>query len=131
MDVNLATALTVRLALPCMLEAVAVIVATPAAMPVATPVASMDATAALEDFHRAEAVRSFIVPSEQCPVALKGCCARAFPDVEDGLTTTEVRLAPLLALLTVRLAVPCMLEAVAVIVAAPAATPVATPAASM
>jgi hypothetical protein len=56
--------LTVRFALPCMLEAVAVMVAKPAATPVATPVASMDATAALEDFHCANAVRSFVVPSE-------------------------------------------------------------------
>ena len=62
--IKLATALTVRFALPCMLEAVAVMVATPAAMPVATPMASMEATAALEDFHCADAVRSFVVPSE-------------------------------------------------------------------
>ena len=64
MAVKLAMALTVRFALPCMVEAVAVMVMTPAAMPVATPVASMDATVALEDFHCANAVRSFVVPSE-------------------------------------------------------------------
>ena len=64
MAVKLAMALTVRFALPCMLEAVAVMVARPAATPVATPAASMDATAALEDFHCANAVRSFVVPSE-------------------------------------------------------------------
>jgi hypothetical protein len=64
MAVKLATALTVRFALPGMPEAVAVMVATPAATPVATPVASMEATAALEDFHCADAVRSFVVPSE-------------------------------------------------------------------
>jgi phosphosulfolactate phosphohydrolase-like enzyme len=129
MAVNLTLALTVRFALPCMLEAVAVIVATPAATPVATPVASMDATAALEDFHCADVVRSFVVPSEKCPVAVKGCLAPAFTDVEDGLTTTEVKLA--VGLLTVRFALPCMFEAVAVMVATPAVTPLATPVASM
>ena len=64
-EVKLALALlTVRFALPCMLEAVAVMAATPVATPVATPAASMDATAELEDFHCANAVRSFVVPSE-------------------------------------------------------------------
>jgi hypothetical protein len=64
-EVKLALALlTVRFAFPCMLEAAAVMVVTPAVMLVATPVASMEATAALEDFHCADAVRSFVVPSE-------------------------------------------------------------------
>lgn len=63
---------TVRVAVPCTVADLAVIVAVPGATPLASPVASIDATLVLEELHCAVAVRSFVVPSENRPVAVNG-----------------------------------------------------------
>ena len=62
-------------------------------MPVAIPAGVMDAVPESEEAHCAEAVRSFELPSEYMPVALKETWAETDTDVELGVTETLAKVA--------------------------------------
>ena len=81
---------TVKLAVPFTVEEVAVMVVLPAAMAVASPVASMEATKTFAELPFTDEVTSFVVPSENCPMAVKRCFAPAVTDTTEGLTVTAV-----------------------------------------
>jgi hypothetical protein len=63
-------------------------------MPVATPAALIAAVPESEEAHCAEDVRSFELPSEYLPVALKETCADTETDVALGVTEMEDKTIP-------------------------------------
>jgi hypothetical protein len=117
------TAVTVNVADPLIVPEVAVIVADPGAMVVAKPLPLMVAMEVAEDVQVAVPVRFLVVPLLYVPVAVN-CCV--FPTAREGaagVTAMEVNTAAE----TVRVAVPLILEEVAVTVTVPGATPFANP----
>jgi hypothetical protein len=65
-------------------------VAVPAAIPVATPGVLMAATLVFEELHCAVDVRSWVVPSEYVPMALKETVAETATEAGFGETETPV-----------------------------------------
>ena len=117
------TAVTVNVAEPLIVPEVAVIVADPGAMVVAKPLPLMVAIEVAEDVQVAVPVRFLVVPLLYVPVAVNCCVFPTASEGAAGVTAMEVNTAAE----TVRVAVPLILEEVAVIVTVPGATPFANP----
>ncbi len=115
--------LTVRTVLPETVPEVAVMVELPAPMTVARPLLLMVATDVVEEFQVTCAVISWVVPSENVPVAVN--CWVTPPGMIGlaGVTAMEDKVPEV----TVRVALPEIVPEVAVMVAVPAAMAVARP----
>jgi hypothetical protein len=114
---------TVRVVLPEVLPELAVTVVVPKATAVARPLLLTVATAGFDEFQVTWEVRSWVVPSENVPVAAN-CWVVCRVMLEPvGVTDIEDRVADV----TVRFVLPEMLPEVAVTVVVPTATAVARP----
>jgi hypothetical protein len=114
---------TVRVVLPERLPEVAVMVVVPVVTGVARPLALTVATAGFDELQVTWEVRSWVVESENVPVAVNCWVACRIMLVSVGVTAIEDRVAEV----TVRVVVPEILPEVAVMVVVPAATAVASP----
>ena len=114
---------TVRVVLPEIGPEVAVMVELPATRAVASPLLSTEATDVLDELQVTDVVISWVVPSENVPVAVSCWVDPADRLGLAGVTAMEDR-APVL---TVRVVLPDIVPEVAVIVAVPAETAVARP----
>lgn len=116
--------MTVRFAVPDLPFDVAVISDVPALMPVATPDAETDAISGLPEDHTDVPVILAVVPSLKVPVARKACVPpMAILDVA-GVTAIDTSDA---GTVTVKVALPDLPFALAVMRVLPAATPIAVP----
>ena len=115
--------LTVRVVLPDTVPEVAVMVVVPVAMAVARPLLLTVATDVLDELQMTWAVISWVVPSENVPVAVNCWVAPPAMLGSVGVTATEDRVPEV----TVRVVLPEIVPEVAVMVAVPAAMPVARP----
>jgi len=118
---------TVRAAVPAIPSAVAVIVASPAPTPVASPFASTVATMSSELDH-VISTSDIAVPSSVTAMASNCCVSPASIVASNGLTVTvAITGGSGGGSITVRVAMPDTLSAVAVIMTSPGPTPVARP----
>lgn len=95
----------------------------PRLVPVASPLVVIDAMLGADEFHTTVLVMSCIVPSENVPVAVKGCSTPSGMEMLIGASATDVSAA----FVTVRFATPETLPDVAVIVELPGVNPFAVP----
>ena len=100
------------------------ICAVPAATPVARPVLEIVATAGASELQVAEAVTSWVLPSENVPVSVNCCVAPAAKLDPLGLMATETSVAAV----TTIVDCPVMPASCASMLAVPCETPVASPA---
>jgi hypothetical protein len=104
---------------------VAPIVEVPAARALAKPLAVIVAVAGVAELQATLAVRFWVLPSLNVPVAVNCCVSPLATDGLTGVTAIDCRVAAA----TVRVVEPVTTPDVAVIVEVPTATPVAKPAA--
>jgi hypothetical protein len=116
---------TVSMAAPCTVPAVAVIVVLPTIMPLARAAALIVATEGADELHVTDAVKACVLRSLYVPVAANCCVSPAAIEDLTGVTVTEARTGEV----TVSTAAPCMLPEAAVIVVLPTIMPLARPAA--
>ena len=114
---------TVRVVVPVMDPKVAVMVVLPAATPVARPVALIVAIVGVDEFQATWEVRSWVVESENVPVATNCWVSCMIKFASVGATAMEDSVADD----TVRVVFPEMPPMVAVMVVGPTATGVARP----
>ena len=114
---------TVRVVLPEIVPEVAVMVAAPAETDVASPLLLTEAIEVFDELQVTDTVISWVVPSENVPVAVNCCVPPTDRLGLAGITVMEDRATAL----TVRVVLPEIVPEVAVMVAVPAATDVARP----
>lgn len=119
---------TLAVVLPVTELEVAEIPTEPRARAVATPPPAIDTTLLFDEAHVTEAVMSCELPSENVPVAVN--CWRVARDktVSAGVISIETKVALVLVLVTVRVAVEEICPALAEIVETPGERPLARPA---
>ena len=120
-----AAGVTVRLAVPFMDPAVALIVAVPTALATASPAGLTLAIAGADELQIAVFVRFCVLPSLYVPVAVNCCGAPAAIEGLTGVTVIEARTGEV----TVSMAVPCTVPEAAAIVVLPTIKLLAKPAA--
>ena len=112
-----------RIVLPEIFPKLAIMVVVPTATAVARPLLLTVATDGLDELQLTCEVRSFVVPSENVPVAVKGWVAPSLILGVGGVRDMEDNVP----VVTVRVVLPEILPKVAVMVVVPVATAVARP----
>jgi hypothetical protein len=126
-----ATAVTVSCAVPLIapfvVDVAVIVIGPPAVTPVATPEALIVAMPVLDELQLT--LTAAVLPSEKCPVAVKGCVSPAVTLAEVGATVIVCRAAAVTVSCAVPLIAPLVVEVAVIVIGPPAFTPVATPAA--